>query len=73
MEEIRQNFSNFRLSDLKKKLCTCLKVALGQYAGVGPIQIFGRLAPVAGGLGLSVVGVSVFLGEVHYIEVILYI
>jgi len=28
-----------------------LEICLGQYAGVGPIQIFGRMAPVLKGLG----------------------
>ena len=28
-----------------------LEVCLGQYAGVGPIQIFGRMAPILKGLG----------------------
>ena len=39
------------------------KVSLGQYAGVGPIQVFDRLMPLAGGLGLAVVGVSLLLGK----------
>ena len=28
-----------------------LEMALGQYAGVGPIKIFGRIAPILQGLG----------------------
>ena len=28
-----------------------LEMALGQYAGVGPIKIFGRIAPLLQGLG----------------------
>ena len=28
-----------------------LEMALGQYAGVGPIKIFGRMAPLLQGLG----------------------
>jgi len=40
-------------------------VSIGQYAGVGPIKIFGRMAPLAGGLGLAVVGVSLFLGNLE--------
>ena len=42
-----------------------IQVSIGQYAGVGPIKIFGRMAPLAGGLGLAVVGVSLFLGQLH--------
>lgn len=34
-----------------------LEMALGQYAGVGPIKIFGRIAPILQGLGY----VSLFL------------
>jgi SNF family Na+-dependent transporter len=34
-----------------------LEVCLGQYAGVGPIQIFGRMAPILKGLGY----VNIFL------------
>ena len=28
-----------------------LEICLGQYAGVGPIKIFGRIAPIIRGLG----------------------
>ena len=28
-----------------------LEMALGQYAGVGPIKVFGRIAPILQGLG----------------------
>ena len=28
-----------------------LEVGLGQFAGAGPIKIFGRMAPIARGLG----------------------
>ena len=28
-----------------------LEIAIGQYAGVGPIKLFGRLAPILRGVG----------------------
>lgn len=46
-----------------------LEIALGQYAGVGPIKIFGRLAPILKGLGYSVVMVGILLAFYYNVVV----
>ena len=45
-----------------------LEIAIGQYAGVGPIKLFGRLAPALRGLGF----VSINLMYI-YIYIYIYI
>ena len=45
------------------------QISLGQYAGVGPIKIFGRLAPAARGLGYGVVSVGMFLAFYYNVVV----
>ena len=47
------------------------QISLGQYAGVGPIKIFGRLAPAARGLGYGVVSVGMFLAFYYNVVVTL--
>ena len=39
-----------------------LEMSLGQYTGAGPIQIFGRMAPVLKGLGYVSVPAKMHLG-----------
>eukprot|EP00093_Oithona_nana_P002458 02458.XXX_40626_42825_1 [CDS] Oithona nana genome sequencing. len=46
-----------------------LEMALGQYAGVGPIKIFGRIAPILQGLGYAVVCVGVLLAFFYNVVV----
>ena len=38
-----------------------LEIAIGQYAGVGPIKLFGRLAPILRGVGLVSTRLYLFL------------
>ena len=38
-----------------------LEIAIGQYAGVGPIKLFGRLAPILRGVGLVSMRLYLFL------------
>ena len=40
-----------------------LEIAIGQYAGVGPIKLFGRLAPALRGIGF----VSIILFALFHI------
>ena len=54
------------LSSSSHWLC---QISLGQYAGVGPIKIFGRLAPAARGLGYGVVSVGMFLAFYYNVVV----
>ena len=42
---------------------------MGQYAGVGPIKIFGHMAPIARGLGFAVVCVGLFLAFFYNVVV----
>ena len=46
-----------------------LEIAIGQYAGVGPIKLFGRLAPALRGVGfvskLTKVGFIHILHTIH--------
>eukprot|EP00092_Neocalanus_flemingeri_P021191 GFUD01022965.1.p1 GENE.GFUD01022965.1~~GFUD01022965.1.p1 ORF type:complete len:666 (-),score=86.69 GFUD01022965.1:154-2151(-) len=46
-----------------------LEIAVGQYAGVGPIKIFGHMAPIARGLGFAVVCVGLFLAFFYNVVV----
>jgi len=46
-----------------------LEIGLGQYAGVGPIKTFGRLVPLARGLGFAVVTVGLFLAFFYNVVV----
>ena len=42
-----------------------LELALGQYAGKGPLKVFGRMAPIAKGLGYGMLFIS-FLVVIYY-------
>merc|ERR1719312_2207241 len=42
-----------------------LELSLGQYAGKGPIKLFGRIAPIAKGLGYGMLMIS-FLVVIYY-------
>ena len=42
-----------------------LELALGQYAGKGPLKVFGRMAPIAKGLGYGMLMIS-FLVVIYY-------
>ena len=42
-----------------------LELALGQYAGKGPIKLFGRIAPAFKGLGYGMLMIS-FLVVIYY-------
>merc|ERR1719232_1261172 len=46
-----------------------LEISLGQYAGVGPIKIFGQIAPITRGLGFAVVIVGLFLAFYYNVVV----
>ena len=42
-----------------------LELSLGQYAGKGPLKVFGRMAPVAKGLGYGMLMIT-FLVVIYY-------
>ena len=42
-----------------------LELSLGQYAGKGPLKVFGRMAPIAKGLGYGMLFIS-FLVVIYY-------
>ena len=42
-----------------------LELALGQYAGKGPLKVFGRMAPIAKGLGYGMLMIT-FLVVIYY-------
>ena len=45
------------------------QIALGQYAGVGPVKVFRHIAPMFRGLGLAMVIVSLFLSFYYNVVV----
>ena len=49
-----------------------LEIAIGQYAGVGPIKLFGRLAPALRGVGfVSRLIKWVFIHILHTLHIII--
>jgi len=46
-----------------------MEIVLGQYTGVGPVKIFGRMAPLLRGLGYAVVSVAVLFSFFYMVVV----
>ena len=46
-----------------------LELALGQYAQAGPVQVFGRLAPVMKGIGYAMLATTIF-AAIEYVVII---
>ena len=60
---------SLHFQDYKNSISLNPQIALGQYAGVGPVKVFSHICPIFRGLGLAMVIVSLFLSFYYNVVV----